>query len=221
MTFTEQLTITVIDKLVIGLMLAFTVFAFNRFLEVFKSERSLELEGFRAEQARRLEAFRGELSSSLENARNVRAAIGEVARRLAAAAHSILWLAWIARDTPKDLRLEHFQTYDKEMHELLSQIVGARVVLAAIDARIHEKIAPFADELYELDVAVSRAKSLFQTDPAEGVAALAAVHQATMEFDDNLIDAVGKISVGDRVSVVKQRGRAASATAQEARGEER
>lgn len=111
LTFAQQLTLTLIDKAVVGGLLVFAAFGFNKLLEAFKSQQTRQLEIFKAEQARQLEtfkserlhlleAFRNQLSRRDEAARNLRIAVAEVAKKLAAASHSICWLCWIAKYSP-------------------------------------------------------------------------------------------------------------------------
>ena len=63
------------------------------------------------------------------------------------------------------------------MHLLLSELVGARVGLAALDKQTHDELAQFSDRLYNLDVAVGEAKALYLTDREAGRGALAKLHQ--------------------------------------------
>ena len=63
------------------------------------------------------------------------------------------------------------------MYLLLSELVGARVGLAALDKQTHDELAQFIDRLYNLDVAVGEAKALYLTDREAGRGALAKLHQ--------------------------------------------
>ena len=58
LTFAQQLTLTLIDKAVVGGLLVFAAFGFNKLLEAFKSQQTRQLEIFKAEQARQLETFK-------------------------------------------------------------------------------------------------------------------------------------------------------------------
>src|ERR1017187_4434105 len=112
MSFQENLAITLIDKAVIGGLLALAAYFFNRALEKFRGTQSLELEAFRGtqalemarftqEQSRRIEEFKSRLLMDSESLRNVRLAVAEVSKRPATATHSICWATWPAKYTPK------------------------------------------------------------------------------------------------------------------------
>jgi len=121
MTFGRQLILTVIDKAVIGGLLALAAYASSRLLEAFKADQSRELEAskltqseklesFKAEENRKLEAFKSILVSEGEANRNLRLAVAEVAKRVAAGIHTICWVAWIAKFSPQEFRAEHFDS---------------------------------------------------------------------------------------------------------------
>jgi hypothetical protein len=90
---------------------------------------------------------------------------------------------------------KHFDKYDAEIHLLLSDIVGARVVLAALSPRVHEQLSHLIDRLYGLDVGMGEAKSLFAQDKARALVALAEIHKASRSLDDQLLEAVKKLDV--------------------------
>ena len=111
LNFTQQLELTLIDKAVIGGLLALAAYVFSRSLEAFKGTQSLELEAFRGtqsqemarlaqEQNRKLEEFKDHLTVESESRRTVRLAIAEVAKRVAAATHAISWVTWPAKYAP-------------------------------------------------------------------------------------------------------------------------
>jgi hypothetical protein len=204
LSFGQQLTLTLIDKAVIGGLLALAVFGFNRMLEgfkaiqskqleEFKSDQSRNLERIRAEQSRELEAFKDRLVSEGEFSRNVRLALSDVSRKLAAGNHAICWLCWAARYAPENVVKEDLDAYDREMHQILSELVGARAVLVALDTELHSQLTPLVLELYQLDVEVGMAKSKFASSPADALAALATLHPISQAYDENLIGAVAMV----------------------------
>src|SRR6185295_17682634 len=151
MTFKQQLALTLIDKAVIGGFLALAAYGFNRLLvafqvmqakelESFKFSQSEKLESFKLDQNRKLESFKYALETEGESSRNLRLSIAEVAKKLAAGIHSICWLCWTAKYSPEELQPEHLQSYNKEIHLLLSELVGARVVLAALHEPTHTEL---------------------------------------------------------------------------------
>jgi hypothetical protein len=201
LTFAQQLILTLIDKAVIGGLLVFSAFGFNKLLEAFKSQQTRQLEIFKAEQAQQLEtfksershlleAFRNQLSRRDEAARNVRVAVAEVAKGLAAGSHAICWLCWMAKYSPKEMTSEQLRSYEKEINTILSELVGSRVILAALDEKIHSSLSPLVKKLYSLDVQVGEATVLYASSPEEGLKALAKLHRVSLEFDDELLEAV-------------------------------
>jgi len=80
LTFKQQLILTLIDKAVIGRLLALAAFVFSRSLEVFKTTQSLELETFKRAQNEKIEEFKSRLATETESRRNVRLAVAEVAK---------------------------------------------------------------------------------------------------------------------------------------------
>jgi hypothetical protein len=178
MSFQENLAITLIDKAVIGGLLALAAYFFNRALEKFRGTQSLELEAFRGtqalemarftqEQSRRIEEFKSRLLMDSESLRNVRLAVAEVSKRLATATHSICWATWPAKYTPKSFVHAHLDKYDGEIHLLLSDIVAARVVLAALSPSVHNQLSPLIDQLYGLDVEMGEPRPSSRKTPHE------------------------------------------------------
>lgn len=211
LSFCQQLTLTIIDKAVIGGLLGLAAYGFSRLLEAFKADQTLQLEQFKAQQADHLETTRAESAKMIELLRTqlsretvvlekLNEAIAEVARRLAAGSHSICWLCWIAKFCPKDLTTEHLTAYDKEMNEILSQLVGARVVLTALSPQVHTTLSPLIQKLYALDVEVGNAKALYSESREQGIVALGRLHQASQLFDDELLKAVTSLSQARSVS---------------------
>ncbi len=205
LTFKQQLLITLIDKVVIGGFLVLAAYGFNRLLaafqatqarelESFKLSQSEKLEGFKLDQNRRLEAFKHALATESEISRNLRLAIADIAKKLAAGTHAMCWVCWIAKYSADELQLEHLQTYDKEIHLILSDIVGARVVLAALHEPTHAELSPLIDRLYSLDVDMGEAKTRFLKDKPAGLAALAKLHSEAVIYDCDLLEAVTALS---------------------------
>ncbi len=195
LSFQQQLEITLIDKAVIGGLLALAAYVFSRSLETFKGTQSLELEAFKGaqsqemanfaqEQNRKLEEFKGRLTEESESRRSVRMAIAEVAKSVAAATHAISWVTWPAKYASKTFTLTHLDKYDREIHALLGQIVSARVVLAALSPTMHDRLGPLIDKLYDLDVRMGEAKRVFGEEPERGLTALSALHKASGDLDD-------------------------------------
>lgn len=208
-SFSEQLLLTVIDKALIGGLLAIAGFFFSRALEKFKGTQLLELEAFRGaqlidmagftqEQNRKIEEFKSRLLMESESQRNLRAAVAEVAKRLAAASHCICWTTWPPKYAPRTFKKEDLDKYDREIHLLLSEIVGARVVLAALSPNVHDQLSHLVDRLYDLDVRMGEAKSALSEDPERGTAALANIHSAAGKLEDDLLRTVAELRMEPR-----------------------
>lgn len=179
LTFWQQFTITLIDKAVIGGILILAAFHFNRLLETFKTE-----------QHEWLESKKRQMAVRDEEARNIRIAVAEVAKRIAAGVHSMCWLCWAAKNNPNSFDESNLINYDQEMHQVLTNLVGDRVILAALDKNTHSHLSPLADKLYSLDAEIGLAMALWRRNPSEGIKALSLFHQQASEFDDELLRCV-------------------------------
>jgi hypothetical protein len=195
LSFKQQLELTLIDKAVIGGLLALAGYVFNRSLELFKKAQSIQLEAFKLEQNRKIEEFKSQLATELESRRNVRLAVAELAKRIAAAAHSIAWTTWPAWYCPDSFTSAHLDKYDTEIHVLLSDIVGARVILAALSPRVHGQLSHLTDRLYGLDVDMGEAKALFGQNKPQALVKLANLHEAAGRLDDQLLEVVTKLEI--------------------------
>lgn len=167
MSFEEELTITIIDKLLIGALLAIAGYYFSKALET-----------YRAAQAKKDDI-----------SRNVRLALAELAKSIASGLHSISWLCWAAKHSPTEVA-EKLNGYDKEMHVQLDNLTGSRVALAALDNKMHLTLSPIIDQLYSLDVEVGHAKALYITSAEEGLKALGKLHIPANDLNDKLLAAV-------------------------------
>ena len=201
LTFNQQVVLTLIDKVVIGGLFLLAAYALNKLLETFKSDQAEQLEAFKGGLARQLEDFKSEraqllevlksqLAAKDEAARNLRQAVAEMTKRIAAGIHSMCWLCWVAKYSPEECDEVRLESYDREMHLILSDLVGTRVVVAALDDSIHTSLSPLAGKLYELDVTIGKAKALYANSREKGIKALAELHDETLRFDKELLKAV-------------------------------
>jgi len=186
----EQLINALIDKAVIGVLLVLATYKFNKLLEAFKFEQTHQLETFKSERAEWLETFKNQMAKKNEEAKNIRLAVADVAKKIAAGIHSIAWLCWAAKHTPNEVTEKNLRAYDEEIHLILSELVGSRVILAALDNNTHSVLSPLMDKLYQLDVQVGDAKALYATSTKEGLDALGRLHGASLQFDKELLKAV-------------------------------
>jgi hypothetical protein len=141
LSFDEQLTITLIDKGLIGILLAVTGYAFSRMLE-----------GFRSEQARALDLLRNDLTLKLEKQREQRVAIGDFVKKISVGYQAMEWFTWTAKNNPNAFSSEtEIDTYNTEMKKVFPEIVAARVALAAVDIEHEGVIEEISRKLYSLD----------------------------------------------------------------------
>ena len=196
MKFNQQLLLTLIDKAVIGGLLLFAAFIFNRLLEAFKSNQARQMELFKTGQLQQLETFKNQLAIKEDASRNVRQAVADFAKKIACGIHSICWLCWAAKNSPKEINDENLNNYDKEMHLLLNELVASRVYLAALNNDMQTTLSPIVDKLYKLDSEVGLAKARYFNSREEGLEALSKIHEPAMDLDDELI-----ITVTNMVSV--------------------
>jgi hypothetical protein len=96
----------------------------------------------------------------------------EAVRHFAAAAssiiHSMCWLTWDCKARQR-VDSERVRAYDEEVHSFSPQIIGQLALVAMLDPGTHDKLAPLADEIFRLDVAVSEAIVESETNLARGL----------------------------------------------------
>lgn len=101
-----------------------------------------------------------------------RTAIADLGRQLALGYHVIGWFTWKAEKAPSSLTPDHVAAYDAEMKTLLPAIVGAHLLVTAMDRSTGELIAPLVKTLYDLDVEVAVAGIKLTENNAESLAEL-------------------------------------------------
>jgi hypothetical protein len=116
-----------------------------------------------------------------------RLAVADLTKKIVQGTHRIIWLAWKAKNEPTNLTEDDFITYDKEMAEIFPDIVGSRIIVAALNRKVHIEITPFVRRLYALDEEVAKARILFKETPEKGTATLADCYDKTINFDSDLL----------------------------------
>jgi len=104
---------------------------------------------------KRIEDVRWERSRKDELLKQVRLAVADLAKRVAAGAQAMTWLLWISKYEPANLTEKDISAYDREMKSLYSDLVGAEVVLAALDKNLFAKMKPLVNDLYKLDQGIA------------------------------------------------------------------
>jgi cell division protein FtsL len=167
----------------IAAALAALVAIMNTFLT---ASRQTRLEREKWQRTRDDEMRKWELLRQDEAAKSVRLAVAEVARLLASAAQAVSWLTWNGTHAPDLVTESDFDTYNKAMKTLFPQIVGAHLLLVALDKRTDETINPLVQQLYLLDEEVAKASVLFAKSPTASTAALAACYSACNDYFGSL-----------------------------------
>jgi hypothetical protein len=176
LSFSDQVWLALIDKLLIGIVLAIAGYAFSRMLESFKSE-----------QARALDELRNDLTLKLEKQREQRVAIGDFVKKISVGYQAMEWFTWTAKNNPNAFSSQtEIDTYNDEMRKVFPEIVAARVALAAVDVEHEVAIKEISDTLFDLDVELAKriAKYKDAQDPASQSAALKKIGD---KYDDILV----------------------------------
>ena len=145
LTFQEELTITIIDKAVIGLLLLAAGLWFNRMLE-----------GFKFAQTKAIEALKSDLTRKLEIDRERRTAIADFAKKISVGYQAMEWLTWKAKHSPKIFSKLDIDAYNDDMKSSFPQIVAARVVVSAVDIDRVDVMNAIAERLYKVDGELAR-----------------------------------------------------------------
>lgn len=125
--------------------------------------------------------------------REFRVAVADLTRKIAQGNHRIVWLAWKARNEPASLTDDDFRMYDEQMAELFPDIVGSRVIVAALNKQVHAEISHFVNDLYSLDARVARARNLFKATPEKGRETLIEIYDETVTADARLLEKVTSV----------------------------
>jgi hypothetical protein len=190
LTFPEQILITVLDKALIGGLIAFGGYWFSRSLDKLRAEQALDLEGFKRDQTLRIEKFKNDMQLTNESSRTIRVALSELSKCIAAATHSICWATWPAKNTPDGFDAQYIVKYDAEIHAILKDITGARVVLASLSPSVHGQVSDLVDELIRLDVDMGKAAKRFRGEREAGLEALSELHGKALSIDHRLLKLV-------------------------------
>lgn len=168
----KQVLPTIIDKGLLALIVLLAAFRLNRALEGIKSK----------------------LSREQEFVKTVNVAVVDLSKKLAAGNHLVSWLSWSATQQENSLDEEDFNSYDKDMIAVLSDLVGLQASVAAVAPDKFAVLAPFAQTLYGMDVEVGRARDLFKKGGSQklqdSLDILKAAHARTETFETELLKSV-------------------------------
>ena len=122
--------------------------------------------------------------------KDIRLAAAELTRKIAAANHSMVWLTWKAHFQPNDLTKEDISVYDKEMHVLKPEIIGALMNLCALDKSLYDKMNPFVTKTNVLDGRIRIAAISFDASPESTREAIAEFYGAAYPLYNELSQTV-------------------------------
>jgi hypothetical protein len=135
--------------------------------------------------------------------KDARLALADLTKKLAAGVHAICWLTWKAKYEPEKLSEADLSAYDTSMQTLFPDIVGSRVILAALSKETHDLVSPLVLQLYAFDVRVAEGAALFRRSPADGIKVLATCHDDCLQFDRVLLDEVTRIGLPEGLTGAK------------------
>src|SRR5262245_38210832 len=72
--------------------------------------------------------------------KDARLALADLTKKLAAGVHAMCWLSWKAKFEPDKLSERDLSAYDTSMQSLFPDIVGSRVILAALSKETHDLV---------------------------------------------------------------------------------
>jgi hypothetical protein len=112
------------------------------------------LGGWRQE---RLEADKRKWALKDARLKQLEDTITQLTTKIAAAVHSMCWIAWIAMESPTRLTQEQSDLYDKEMHAILPDITALSAVLGSLDATAYSMTEPTIQSIFKMDAETGRA----------------------------------------------------------------
>ena len=161
--------------------------AITREVELVKNEFAVQIKELEHQKALLTEGFKSSLSQQQEFVRTVNAAVVELTKKLAVGSHLISWLSWGATQPNVALSVKDFRTYDKGMIKVMSDLVGLQASVAALDPSKYSALSDFAEQLYERDIEVGKARDLFGTNipgsVQHAIAILNTTYQDSIAFD--------------------------------------
>ena len=96
----------------------------TRKVESVKVEFAIQLQELQHQKTLLQEGFKNTLSKQQEFERSVNAAVVDLTKKLAAGSHVISWLSWNATQPGYSFSAQDFQSYERDMLAVLSELVG-------------------------------------------------------------------------------------------------
>lgn len=143
--FREQLTLTLIEKAVIGLLLLIGGFWLNSMLD-----------RFRAQQTESIEQLKSQLVRELDVDRERRAAMADFAKTMSTGYQEMMWLTWIAKENPSEFSEPDLNAYDEKMRAYYPQLAAAQVVAVAVAPSKSTEIRAAVNEMTTLESSLTQ-----------------------------------------------------------------
>jgi hypothetical protein len=118
---------------------------------VISAWRQSRLEERKWQRARSDELYRWEQQRQDAADASLRTAIASLGQQLAACVQMIVWFTWKAVEAPDSLVPAEIEKYDADMKALLIPLVGAHLLVVALDPTKDAAIKPLVKAVYALD----------------------------------------------------------------------
>lgn len=133
------------------------------------------------------------LTRKTELNKELRLAVAEFTKNLALGNHAMSWLTWKAKNTPDLLTEGDIANYEETINSMFNNLVASRIIVAALNKRIHAHMASLVQQMYALDEKIATAGALFRHSPKESKENLAGYYTAVAEFEIELLDTVTEL----------------------------
>jgi hypothetical protein len=142
-------------------------------------------------------------------AKETRLAIAEVSRNMAAAVQAMLWFTSKAASAHANLTQDDILAYDKDIKELLPNIVGSLMVVSMLDKNVSDQLSPLMQEIYSVDARIAAASWQFSKRPELSAKRIEDVYrEAIGPLYDKLAESIGGMAGSERVGDDLKKGMA-------------
>ena len=145
-----------------------------------------------------LALWNSSLARKAEVDKELRSAVAELTKHMASGVQAMSWLTWNAKNNSDGITDEDISQYNETISMVYNELVGFRVVVAALSKRIHQNMTPLVRKLYTLDSQISKAAILFKSSPEDGIKALASFNDDISKFDHELLEAVTGLILSEK-----------------------
>ncbi|WP_374484630.1 hypothetical protein [Zoogloea sp.] len=116
----------------------------------------------------------------------MREALQNAIQKLASATHSMCWLTWIAKESPKRFGETQLQRYDKEMHILLPEIIGLQARISSYVPELGIKLLELTARIEDLDERIARTAISVIDGVSQPVESLSPLHREAIVLHEQL-----------------------------------